>query len=216
MTFRPAIRRGPFLFDKFHKNYILFLDIHLQEAHVPAGIDIYSAEAGDARQIQEVFYATWLATYPNKEAGITEDDIHDHFRKKLTEERIAELAQHLNFPNTHDMLLAAKEGEKVVGLCRAGDNTIEADYNRLTALYVLPEYQRRGIGTALWESAKQLFDPRKPVRVGVAPYNLKARAFYEKLGFSVVSEVATFNPNFRMKSGNMIPSIWMKLPVEDD
>jgi ribosomal protein S18 acetylase RimI-like enzyme len=180
------------------------------------GIDIYAAEAADAREIQEVFYKTWLVTYPNEEAGITEDDIHDFFAKKLTDERIAELAAHLTYPNPLNMLLAAKEGSKVVGVLRGGDLGPLSDYNQLSALYVLPEHQRRGIGTALWESAQYLFDPRKPTRVGVAPYNLKARAFYEKLGFEVASKEVHFNPNFRMKSGNLIPSMWMKLPVESD
>jgi ribosomal protein S18 acetylase RimI-like enzyme len=176
------------------------------------GIEVYSGEAKDARLIQEVFYKTWLTVYPNAEAGITEDDIHDFFSKKLTDRRIAELAQHLAYPDPHHMLLAAKAGDHVVGVVRAGGDD---EYNRLFALYVLPEYQGRGIGHELWGAVQYLFDSRLPTQLGVTPYNTKAIAFYEKLGFKAMHTVV-YNPLFRMKSGNIIPSIGMVRPRDLD
>ena len=51
-------------------------------------------------------------------------------------------------------------------------------------LYVTPEHQRRGIGTALMERAKE----RRPAgfRLWVFQRNTGARAFYEQHGFRVV------------------------------
>lgn len=42
----------------------------------------------DIIQIQEVFYRTWLETYPNKEAGITRQDIEEYFKNCLDPETI--------------------------------------------------------------------------------------------------------------------------------
>ena len=32
----------------------------------------------DAKELINLFYLTWLQTYPNEEIGITEDDKHHH------------------------------------------------------------------------------------------------------------------------------------------
>lgn len=35
-----------------------------------------------ARAIDDVFFHTWLATYPNREAGVTVLDVMEHFAKR--------------------------------------------------------------------------------------------------------------------------------------
>ena len=71
----------------------------------------------DIAQIDSVYYKTWLTTYPNKEIGITEEDIHELFKDDtnptLLDEKIKRIQ---NFPPTV-VFLVAKEKEKVVGLC---------------------------------------------------------------------------------------------------
>ena len=65
------------------------------------------------------------------------------------------------------------------------------DQIQINDLYILPEYQRRGIGSHL--VSKLLEEAREkhiPVRLGVLKVN-PARRFYEKLGFAVVGETET-------------------------
>ena len=65
------------------------------------------------------------------------------------------------------------------------------DQIQINDLYILPEYQRRGIGSHLL--SKLLEEAREkhiPVRLGVLKVN-PARRFYEKLGFRVVGETET-------------------------
>ena len=40
-------------------------------------LKIRSAEVKDARDILDVFYQTWIQTYPNKDLGITVEDIEE-------------------------------------------------------------------------------------------------------------------------------------------
>src|SRR6195256_3345891 len=52
-------------------------------------------------------------------------------------------------------------------------------------LYVLPDAQRRGIGTELLQVAKTSFDR---LQVGTFQRNVRARRFYEARGFALVQE----------------------------
>jgi ribosomal protein S18 acetylase RimI-like enzyme len=65
------------------------------------------------------------------------------------------------------------------------------DQIQISELYILPEYQRRRIGSHL--VSKLLEEAREkhiPVKLGVLKVN-PARHFYEKLGFGVVGETET-------------------------
>ncbi len=63
---------------------------------------------------------------------------------------------------------------------------------QIEQIYLLPEYQHRGIGTALIKSL--LFEAAKfkiPVRLRVMAVNL-AKSFYERLGFMVTEATPEF------------------------
>ena len=64
-------------------------------------------------------------------------------------------------------------------------------------IYILPEYQRKGIGAACM---KRIIDDanreQKPVTLQVLKINPRATAFYQRLGFTVVDKNAT---HFQMK-----------------
>lgn len=58
----------------------------------------------------------------------------------------------------------------------------------LAKIYILPEYQRRGIGTGLIKSVLQeAFKEGLPVTLRVLKVN-PARRLYERLGFAVIEE----------------------------
>ena len=143
-------------------------------------IEISRAKPEDAREITEVFYKTWLKTYPNEKVGVTVEDVEhvykDSFKKEALEKRalkIADLKEGEHF-------FVAKEGDVVIGVCRSIENL---QNNQLKSLYVLPEFQGMGVGRLLWERVCENFDPSKDIVVHVADYNERAIEFYKKLGF---------------------------------
>ena len=67
----------------------------------------------------------------------------------------------------------------------------------LSSLYILPEYQGRGIGTLLIKAVLDgAFQEGLPVRLRVLKVN-PARRLYERLGFTVVEEADT---HYHMKA----------------
>lgn len=170
-------------------------------------IRIIPADPKYARGMQNVYYKTWLATYPNKEHGITIDDIEKEFEGTLSEESLNKVRERLSNPKDTMKVFLALDGENVVGVCRV---LLEPDRNHLKTLYVLPEYQGKGIGTMLWTEAKKLFDPNKPTTLDVVTYNAHAIEYYKRLGFEDTGERFT-EERFRMPSGNIMPEMRMKL-----
>ena len=168
---------------------------------------ITSATSDDALGIQEVFYKTWLDTYPNNEAGITVEDIEDMFKNAFTEETIQKRKEQIRNPKDGVIMLIAKDGSKVVGLCVL---VKREDKNQLQAIYVLPEYQGKRIGSLFWEEAIKIFGLSKDIIVEVATFNDKAISFYKKLGFKDTGKRFS-NEKFRMKSGSIIPEMEMIL-----
>ena len=167
-------------------------------------ITIDTPVAGDARGIQEVFYKTWLATYPNTDVGITVEDIEDKFKDAFTVETLTKRREKIANPPDGQFLLVAKDNDKVVGLCSVMKET---ERNKLSTLYVLPEYQGKGVGRALWEQACSFLDMNKDTYLEVATYNANAIAFYSKLGFEDTGKRLDFHAV--MKSGNAIPEMEM-------
>ncbi len=69
---------------------------------------------------------------------------------------------------------------------------------KVNQLYILPEYQGRGIGTACM--ARVLDDAslrQKPVVLQVLKVNTRGIVFYQRLGFTIVGETTT---HFLMKT----------------
>ena len=72
-----------------------------------------------------------------------------------------------------------------------------SDTLNVNQLYILPEYQGRGIGAACMT---RIIDDanleQKPVTLQVLKINTRAAAFYQRLGFTIVDENST---HFQMK-----------------
>ena len=75
--------------------------------------------------------------------------------------------------------------------------SITPDTFKVDQIYILPEYQGKGIGAAYM---KRVIDDanleQKPVTLQVLKINTRATAFYQRLGFRIVDENAT---HFQMK-----------------
>lgn len=159
----------------------------------------------DVRGIQDVYYETWLHTYPNKEYGITKEVIEESYKDRHAPEVLEARRERIRHPKENEYFLIACDGNKVVGVCRVIKNP---DHNRLLTMYVLPRYQGKGIGTALWKKAKGFLDLSRDTLVDVATYNTKTISFYEKLGFVDTGKRFTEE---HVKSGIHFPEMEMIL-----
>jgi ribosomal protein S18 acetylase RimI-like enzyme len=168
-------------------------------------IVIASAKPEDAEGIQNVFYKTWLATYPNKEFNITVEDLEYRHRNMFIPENIEERKQGIRDIKDNEKFLVAKINEEVDAV---GYFEIVDDKNKLQAMYVLPEHQGNGIGKKLWENAVAFFDPSKDIYVEVVEYNAGAINFYKSLGFMDTGRRFS-EERFRMRNGAVFPEMEM-------
>jgi diamine N-acetyltransferase len=178
-----------------------------------SNITIQKTIPEDALEVGEVMYKTWLATYPNDEYGVTKDDIEFMFKDR----KLRDGSKFSNLPE-NEIHLNAKDDGHVIGICRlikhnpVGDPA-GSDKNELKAIYVLPEYQGRGVGKMFWNEALKFFDPTKDTIVNVVTYNTKAINFYKKLGFEDTGK-RMLDERFRMQSGAIPPEMEMFMPAK--
>lgn len=174
-------------------------------------ITITPPKKEDISGICDVLHVSWLATYPNPGIGITEQDIHERFKKFSDPEVVREITEDITSTVPHKKILVAKEHDKVVGYCKAYTHET---HNELRMMYVLPAYQRKGIGTMFWEELQHFFDKTRPVILSVAVYNTRAIDFYKKLGFADTGKRFT-NERHRMPiSKVLIPEMEMRMEAE--
>lgn len=168
-------------------------------------IKILPSTPQDARGITEVLYKTWLDTYPNKDLGITREDIEDSYKNRFSEEAIKRSQERIaNLPKDHKQVVA-KYGDLIVAV----STMIRGEeFNKLKTIYVLPEFQGKGIGNMLWNEVKKFCDPAKDIIVQVATYNQNAINFYKKLGF-VDTGKRWLDEKFKFKSGATLPEMEM-------
>lgn len=167
-------------------------------------IEISGALPSDAIGILEVQKKTWIATYPNEEYGITLEDIES--KDWSAPGRVERWRKTIEEGGQEKRMWVAKAGEKVIGFCLA---TREQAQNRLAAIYVLPEYQKKGVGGNLVERAFGWLGGEKDIAVAVAKYNSGAIDFYKKVGFQGEREIPD---SVQLPSGKFIPEIELVKP----
>lgn len=82
-----------------------------------------------------------------------------------------------------DNILVAKDGDRVVGFVGYGQARGEEDAGEVFALYVLEEYQHRGIGYKLMRQALSKLAGCHAVYLWALKENKKALCFYKRVGF---------------------------------
>ena len=169
-------------------------------------IEIFEATPEDAAGIIAVQKETWLDTYPNEEYGITKEDILS--RDWDSPNRIVRWQKMIAEHGDMGRMWIAKEGERVIGFCSA---TKDNDQNRIRAIYVLPEYQKEGVGRKLIDKAFDWLGDNKDSFVAVAKYNANAIHFYKRMGFEGEAEVPP-SPAGQLPTGKTIPEVEMIRP----
>ncbi len=135
------------------------------------------ANKNDISGIINVEELTWVSSYPNSEIGITVDDVRARFNSEFKEKRAVDiLAEMASKKHTYRLVMF---NGKIVAYSHF---LKEESFGDLVELYVLPEYQGKGIGGALLRNGLSWFESEKPVRLEVATYN-PAIEIYEHYGF---------------------------------
>jgi len=166
-------------------------------------IVISKAEVGDEVGIAYVAKETWLVTYPNEKLGITKADIlSKDFDSAEKLARWVETIKENGLKNRY--IICAKNNGKVIGFCAAGK---EENYNEVRALYLLPQWHKKGIGKKLVENVLQWLGKDKKIILKVAEYNENAIGFYKKCGFV---ENGNKDRTRTLPSGKIIPEIEME------
>ena len=144
-------------------------------------IKIREAKKEDADKIQKLYYVTWLNTYVNEESEITKDKLEKRFSNLLSEKSIEWLKNFIEsgIPKNHKYLFAEHDNN-IVGVMYVER---EVDHNRIQGLYILPEYQGKGLGTSFWNEAYKIINKENNTVLDVVEYNKKAIEFYKKFGF---------------------------------
>lgn len=151
-------------------------------------MEILKASVIHAKSILNVQKRAWLCAYPNKEFGISEEDIALHFSN--SGERVCRTTGFLAMVE-HDpsyFCLVIKNMQRIIGYCIAEKDNKLAE---LGSLYIDPDYQWQGIGSDLmsklirWVNGMNIF-------LWVASYNRCAIRFYEKFGFIPTNDSRLF------------------------
>ena len=168
---------------------------------------IRPATPEDAAYIQQVLYAAYIKAHINKAAGITETLLRETLAGFLSNEQITRRKNSIiNSPAENTYLVAEKDKE-IIGVCQIAKK--EMGYH-LQKIYVLPDYQKSGVGRMLWMKTAELMQEGSAVTVHVASYNINAVNFYQRLGFVQIGDTF-FDDRLKLVDGSNIPLITMKL-----
>lgn len=163
------------------------------------------ANEADALGIARVQRAVWLTTYPNEEYNISAEDILQ--RDFMSVEKIERLKKRLTEDREVYRFWVAKDtAGEVVGYCLANKDV--KNY-KINALYVLSEYQGRGLGKKLMRCALDWLGNEKEIVLDVVTYNQNAIGFYTSLGFHFTGDSTPAEELAKLPSGKTMPELRM-------
>jgi ribosomal protein S18 acetylase RimI-like enzyme len=149
-----------------------------------------TAQPSDVEQVALLHADSWRRTY----RGLFTDEFLD---KEADSNRRSVWHMRLTSNRPNQFVCVADDGGKIVGFVCAYGHDDDAWGSLIDNLHVVPEYQRRGVGTLLMTHAFTWLRGRFPadaVYLWVMARNSQARQFYEKLGASNAGVVDKPNP----------------------
>lgn len=151
----------------------------------------------DINQVQKIAKVSWNATYE----GIIPLEVQDNFLKSAYNDEQMKLRLERSV-----IYFAEIEGE-VTGFANYSpvrdDGKVE-----LAAIYLHPDFQGQGIGTALLQRAITELDGLKEIYINVEKDNTIGMDFYKAKGFEIVEE---FDDDF---DGHILKTVRMVLKVK--
>ena len=150
----------------------------------------------DMKQVQDVAQKSWHSTYE----GIIPRKIQENFLKVAYSDEMME--KRLN----ESLIFVAVMNNKVVGF--SNFTTVNnAGQAELSAIYLYPNHQGKGIGTALLQQGIETLKNVKTIYIDVEKENNSGTIFYKAKGCKVIKE---YEENF---DGHMLQTVRMCLTV---
>ena len=150
----------------------------------------------DTKQVQDVAKKSWNATYE----GIIPNNIQENFLKGAYNDEMMQRRL------SHSLLLVAEAENKIAGFANFSPVN-EQGQAELSAIYLYPEYQGHGIGSALLDKGIAMLENLKEVHLDVEKDNTIGTNFYKAKGFKVVDE---YDDNF---DGHILKTVRMVLKI---
>lgn len=150
----------------------------------------------DIRKIQSIARKSWHATYE----GIIPIDIQENFLNTAYSDQMME--RRINY----SLVYVAEVNQQVVGFANYSPVN-ESGEVELAAIYIDPDHQGAGIGTALLRKGIKEINGVKAIYIDVEKENKIGKNFYIAKGFTVIKE---FDDDF---DGYMLKTVRMILEV---
>lgn len=141
-------------------------------------LDTY-AEANEMR------LQSWLDTYVNDTVGVTREWIERRTAMMRSPEQMQKRRERLLGAQSLAWIAMDASGA-VIGCVEPYSD--KRGVQHVGSLYTSKEWHGRGVGSALMQKVIDWADPKKPIELGVATYNERAKAFYRKWGFVEVPD----------------------------
>ncbi|HSP22802.1 MAG TPA: GNAT family N-acetyltransferase [Planococcus sp. (in: firmicutes)] len=141
------------------------------------GIHIRDMEKRDIKAVQNVARESWKTTY----TGIIPIEIQETFLESAYSDNMMHKRLEVS------SLYVAEEKEKIIGFANFSTVKQEGDAE-LSAIYLLSEYQAKGIGTALLNAGIKKLNGAQSLFVDVEKENRIGVNFYQAKGFQTSSE----------------------------
>jgi ribosomal protein S18 acetylase RimI-like enzyme len=135
----------------------------------------------DIPAVRHITWETWIATYA---AFVPTEDLRAYFDGHYTEEALAALME----DPANGGFVAAVDAVPAGFVRTHWEEKEERFY--VSSLYVLPQFQGKGIGGGLMAASEQkaLARGAEAVWLGVMEQNVRTLAWYRKTGFTFVEE----------------------------
>lgn len=151
----------------------------------------------DIPQVQYVAKTAWNKTYRD----IIPNEIQEKF---LNEAYSNDMLKHRM---EHSLMLVAEVNHTIIGFSNFS-SILEKKEAELLAIYLLPSYQRNGMGSALLQAGMKELKDVERLYVNVETENIIGYSFYQAYGFLVIDE---FNDWFE---GHMLKTTRMCMTVD--
>ncbi|SOC39485.1 acetyltransferase (GNAT) family protein [Rhizobium subbaraonis] len=143
---------------------------------------VRTASEGDLPKVSALLAETWHAAYDAIYGADKVSEITAQWHS------VAALADRLKRKDSE--FVVADDGKTLGGMAYAAMSKTEPMVAILQQLYVLPQYQRQGIGRDMFAELETCFPDAKVMRAEVEPQNAAAIAFYEAHGFERAGEAS--------------------------
>lgn len=150
---------------------------------------VRTASEADLPAVHELLLTTWSASF--------DDILGREVVKTITREwhSLSALKANLKRPYS-EFLVAVDSKGRIIGMAYA--HQLDRETASLNQLYVLPEEQIKGVGSALLDEVETAFPGVLAIKLEVLEVNSQARRFYEQKGYHQIGRNADWGAlNFK-------------------